>query len=184
MKGYVRADGRKGIRNTVVVAYLVECAHHVAREIAAPFDDVHVIGFPGCYENAYARDMMRRLCSHPNVGAALLVSLGCEGFDRVGVARTVGESGRPVCRLYYSDLPSMKMKARLVEWGSTLEVELWKSGKGFSLCLTYEHAYELDEHLREALVPALSRYEEDDYLDQYYELFYPLEHYVRIQGRT
>ena len=95
-----------------------------------------------------------------------------------------GESGRPVCRLYYSDLPSMKMKARLVEWGSTLEVELWKSGKGFSLCLTYEHAYELDEHLREALVPALSRYEEDDYLDQYYELFYPLEHYVRIQGRT
>ena len=96
MKGYARADGRKGIRNVIVVAYLVECAHHVAREIAAPFDDVHVIGFPGCYENAYARDMMRRLCSHPNVGATLLVSLGCEGFDRAGVAQTVGESGRPV----------------------------------------------------------------------------------------
>ena len=48
MRGYLRADGRKGIRNTVVVAYLVECAHHVAREIAAPFreHDVHVIGFP------------------------------------------------------------------------------------------------------------------------------------------
>ena len=37
MRGYLRNDGRKGIRNTVVVAYLVECAHHVAREIAIPF---------------------------------------------------------------------------------------------------------------------------------------------------
>jgi hypothetical protein len=27
------ADGRKGIRNVVAVAYLVECAHHVARAI-------------------------------------------------------------------------------------------------------------------------------------------------------
>ena len=33
MRGFLRSDGRKGIRNTVVVAYLVECAHHVAREI-------------------------------------------------------------------------------------------------------------------------------------------------------
>ena len=30
------ADGRKGIRNTLVVAYLVECAHHVSREIVLP----------------------------------------------------------------------------------------------------------------------------------------------------
>ena len=34
MRGWLRADGRKGIRNVVAVAYLVECAHHVAREIA------------------------------------------------------------------------------------------------------------------------------------------------------
>ncbi len=30
MHGYLRADGRKGIRNVVAVVYLVECAHHVA----------------------------------------------------------------------------------------------------------------------------------------------------------
>jgi len=47
--------------------------------------------------------------------------------------------------------------------------------------LTYEYSYELDEHLREAIVPGLSRDEEDDSLEQYYELFYPLEHYVRVQ---
>ena len=45
LDGYLRSDGRKGIRNTIVVGYLVECAHHVAREVAIPFreHDVHVI---------------------------------------------------------------------------------------------------------------------------------------------
>lgn len=97
LQGYPRADGRKGIRNIVVVAYLVECAHHVAREIAWPFreHDVHLIGFPGCFPNTYAHRMMERLCTHPNVGAALLVSLGCESFDKHGLARTIRESGRP-----------------------------------------------------------------------------------------
>jgi altronate dehydratase large subunit len=33
--GFERADGRKGIRNHVLVAYLVECAHHVARAMAS-----------------------------------------------------------------------------------------------------------------------------------------------------
>ena len=98
LAGYPRADGRKGIRNVAVVVYLVECAHHVARGIAAGFDDdaVHLIGFPGCYPNAYALDMLEKLCTHPNVGAALLVSLGCEGFDRRRLARVIEASGRPV----------------------------------------------------------------------------------------
>jgi len=98
MQGYLRADGRKGIRNTVAVAYLVECAHHVAREIALPWreDGVHVIGFPGCYPNDYAQRMLERLCTHPNVGAVLLVSLGCESFNKYALERVVRASGRPV----------------------------------------------------------------------------------------
>jgi len=98
MRGYLRADGRKGIRNTIVVVYLVECAHHVAREIVTSFRDrdVHVIGFPGCYPNSYAETMLERLCTHPNVGAVLLVSLGCESFNKYKLAQTVRDSGRPV----------------------------------------------------------------------------------------
>lgn len=96
MRGWPRADGRKGIRNVVAVAYLVECAHHVARRIAEGEDDAHVIGFPGCFPNPYAQRMMERLCTHPNVGAVCLVSLGCESFDRVALERAVRESGRPV----------------------------------------------------------------------------------------
>lgn len=98
MQGYLRSDGRKGIRNVLVVAYLVECAHHVAREIAAPFRDqgVHLIGFPGCFPSPYAARIMRQVCTHPNVGAVLLVSLGCESFDRRGLEAAIRATGRPV----------------------------------------------------------------------------------------
>ena len=98
LQGYLRSDGRKGIRNCLVVAYLVECAHHVAREIAQHFkgQPVHLIGFGGCYPNAYADRMMNRLCTHPNVGAVLLLSLGCESFNRHKLAESIAASGRPV----------------------------------------------------------------------------------------
>jgi altronate dehydratase large subunit len=105
IQGYVRNDGRKGIRNTIVVAYLVECAHHVAREIVYPFRErgVHLIGFPGCYPNAYSHKMLERLCTHPNVGAALLVSLGCEGFNKGGLLETIRKSGRPAALVGIQD---------------------------------------------------------------------------------
>lgn len=98
MQGYLRRDGRKGIRNHLLVAYLVECAHHVARGIAAPFEEegVQLIGFPGCFPSDYAFTMMKALCNHPNVGGALLVSLGCEEFRRSALAQAIAASGRPV----------------------------------------------------------------------------------------
>ncbi len=96
--GYLRNDGRKGIRNYLVVCYLVECAHHVARAIVNGFPErgVHLIGFGGCYPNAYAARMLTSLCTHPNVGAVLLVSLGCESFDRANLEEAIRQSGRPV----------------------------------------------------------------------------------------
>ena len=96
--GWLRADGRKGIRNVVAVAYLVECAHHVARRIVDKVDDpdVHLIGFPGCYPNAYATRVMEAVATHPNVGGVVLVSLGCESFDRERLTEIVRASGRPV----------------------------------------------------------------------------------------
>ena len=98
MKAYLRQDGRKGIRNITVVAYLVECAHHVARAIVTGSQDeaVHLIGFPGCYPNDYSLKMMKALGAHPNVGGVLLVSLGCEGFNRENLMQTIKDSGRPV----------------------------------------------------------------------------------------
>ena len=95
---FARPDGRKGIRNHLVVVYLVECAHHVAREMVFPFRErgVHLIGFTGCFPNAYSFRMLKQLCTHPNVGGALLVSLGCEGFNRTELAAAIRATGRPV----------------------------------------------------------------------------------------
>ena len=98
MKSYLRQDGRKGIRNALIVVYLVECAHHVARMVvnrsAGP--DVQLIGFPGCFPNEYASRIMSALATHPNTGGVLLVSLGCEGFNRDELREVAQASGRPV----------------------------------------------------------------------------------------
>ena len=96
-QGYLRQDGRKGIRNVIVVAYLVECAHHVSRRIVTLANDmdVHLIGFPGCFPNEYAFRIMNAVCTHPNVGGALLVSLGCESMNREKLLTLIRASGRP-----------------------------------------------------------------------------------------
>ncbi|MCP5153049.1 MAG: UxaA family hydrolase [Ectothiorhodospiraceae bacterium] len=100
ISAYLRDDGRKGIRNLVAVVYVIECARHVAQRITLRFDDstVHCFGWSGCYPNVHGALMMERLCTHPNVGAVLIVSLGCEGFDRSALRRRVEASGRP-CEL-------------------------------------------------------------------------------------
>jgi len=94
-QGYLRPDGRKGIRNLVLIIYTVECAQHVAHAIANGEEDTQVIGFPGCYDNAYAIRLMLALARHPNIGAVLSVGLGCEYTQPEKIADTVCASGRP-----------------------------------------------------------------------------------------
>lgn len=93
--GFLRPDGRKGVRNLVLVIYTVECAQFVAHAIAAGEEHVHVIGFSGCYDNAYAIRLMLALARHPNVGAVLAVGLGCEYTQPEKIAQAVRASGRP-----------------------------------------------------------------------------------------
>lgn len=102
-QGYLRSDGRKGVRNVVLVVYTVECASHVAHTIANEEDDVHVVGFPGCYDNQYAIRLMLALCRHPNVGAVLAVGLGCEYTQPARIAEVTRASGRPAEWFYIQD---------------------------------------------------------------------------------
>ena len=96
MLGYLRSDGQVGIRNTVQIVFLVECAHHVSKKVAGSFaENVQYFGFPGCYPSDYGYRLVRSLCTHSNVGAVLLVSLGCECFDRNRLESDILASGRP-----------------------------------------------------------------------------------------
>jgi altronate dehydratase large subunit len=94
-QGYLRKDGRKGIRNHILIVYTVECASFVAQEIGKGEPDVHVIGFPGCYDNDYAIRLMLALATHPNIGGVLCVGLGCEYTQPHRIAEAVRQSGRP-----------------------------------------------------------------------------------------
>ncbi len=101
--GYLRPDGRKGVRNIVLVIYTVECASHVAKEVARGEEDVHVLGFPGCYDNNYAIRLMLALATHPNVGAVLVIGLGCEYTQPQRIADVVRKSGRPAEWFYIQE---------------------------------------------------------------------------------
>ena len=87
--------------------------------------------------------------------------------------------GAPVQRPYMKGAPSMKMIAHYDDYNGIFEVDLWEEGKGFILDLTHEYDYELDRERREALVPALSRYERDRCLDECYSLSARRHYFVR-----
>ena len=56
---------------------------------------------------------------------------------------------------------------------------MWEQSKGVTLHLEHECGYVLDAEQREALVPTISRNERDHFLDSFYSLFGPLDHFVR-----
>jgi hypothetical protein len=88
---------------------------------------------------------------------------------------------QPVTRPWYESRPSTAMLATYDPAHSPeLVVELWTKGKGFMMHLNFEPTYQLDKEGHDSLAVALSRFEEDHFLDQYYSLFQPLSHYVKI----
>ena len=92
--------------------------------------------------------------------------------------------GVPVQRRYMRGAPSVNMTAYYDDYNGILKVDLWEQSKGFILDLTHEYDYELDRERCEALVPALSRYERDRFLDECYSLFGPLDHFVRRKAQN
>lgn len=93
-------------------------------------------------------------------------------------------AGVPVCRPYMADAPSVDMIARYNDYEGSLDVDLWKAGRGFTLVLSHEYDYILDDQQRESLVAGISRNMVDKFLDAYYPLFGQLEHFVRDKRRT
>ncbi len=92
-EGYLREDGRAGTRNYVAVVAASNCAAHTADWIAESFDPSSlppnvdgVVAFPhgeGCgHSIGPDTDQLRRtlagVLNHPNIGAALIIGLGCE----------------------------------------------------------------------------------------------------------
>jgi len=84
--GYRRKDGRAGIRNHVLVVSSVSCANGVVEAIGRALPDVvTVVNAYGC--GAGGEDFLNGsrvlsgLAGGPNVGAVLIIGLGCEGLS-------------------------------------------------------------------------------------------------------
>ncbi|MCD6303199.1 MAG: UxaA family hydrolase [Anaerolineae bacterium] len=95
-KAYVRSDGSVGVRNHLGIVSTVACANDVARWIAdqvpgaVAFTHQQGCGNPGP-DMAMVYRTLIGLGRNPNLGAVLLVSLGCEGpceHLREGIARS------------------------------------------------------------------------------------------------
>jgi altronate hydrolase len=95
-QGYGRQDGRKGIRNKILVIYTVECSSFVAKEIArlSNHNDVECVGFSGCTDNEYAVRLIISLIRHPNIGGILAIGLGCEYIQPEWLANIAAEEGK------------------------------------------------------------------------------------------
>ena len=95
--GYARKNGKKGIRNRLLIVYTVKCAEHVAREIMlrSGSPEVELIGFDGCTDNQYAVNQIISLIRHPNIGAVLAVGLGCEYMQPEWLAGIAAEEEKP-----------------------------------------------------------------------------------------
>lgn len=99
--GYRRADGSAGSRNLVGVIPTVVCANDVARAIVGQVQGC--VGFfhhQGCCQLPpdleRVTDTLLNLGKSPNLGAVLLVSLGCEGTDTDRLYRELQAFGKPV----------------------------------------------------------------------------------------
>lgn len=107
--GYVRKDGKVGSRNHVAIIPSVVCASEVVENI------VHntvmtqgIIHHQGCCQTPpdleRMTDCLIRIGQNPNVGASLIVSLGCEGVDTDRLEAELRATGKPVDRINIQEL--------------------------------------------------------------------------------
>lgn len=99
--GYPRPDGRVGVRNYLAIIPSVFCANTVVERVAAQVPGSvpmpHAVGCAqvGMDLELTARTLTAMAC-HPNVGAAVVISLGCERFDPQEMVEAAKAIGKPL----------------------------------------------------------------------------------------
>ena len=101
LSGFRRPDGRHGLRNHMVIIPASVCAGEVSARIAAAVPgSVALVHSNGCCQMGedYAQTArtLIGMGTNPNVGAVLVVGLGCEGMQPSELVDGILKSGKPV----------------------------------------------------------------------------------------
>ena len=107
--GYVRKDGKVGSRNHVAIIPSVVCANEVVEAIVANTVMTQgIIHHQGCCQTPpdleRITDCLIKIGENPNVGASLIVSLGCEGVDTDRLEEALRATGKPLARINIQEL--------------------------------------------------------------------------------
>lgn len=102
--GFVRKDGKVGVRNEIWIIPTVGCVNNVATAIAKQANAFvegsvdEVIAFPhpyGCSQmgddQEHTRTILADLVNHPNAGGVLVLGLGCENSNIDELKKYIGE---------------------------------------------------------------------------------------------
>lgn len=102
--GFLRPDGRAGVRNEVWIIPTVGCVNNVATEMArrakaylhGSVEDVVAFPHPyGCSQMGDDQENTRRILAdlvcHPNAGAVLVLGLGCENSNVGELKKYIGD---------------------------------------------------------------------------------------------
>mgnify|MGYP000588518708 CR=1 FL=1 len=95
--GYERPDGQVGVRNHLLVMATCDCAYEEAKKMAAMIPDAVAVGqYHGCGADPMIVRQMVGIANNPNVGAVLLVGLGCETITADMLAEGIQSSNKPL----------------------------------------------------------------------------------------
>lgn len=124
--GYQRENGDIGIRNHLIIIPTVICANHVCNRIAQMIPGAVVIPHQhGCSQIGDDKnrtfDVLAGTGQNPNVGAAIIISLGCEVIDPTALADAIKATGKPV---EVFDIQSIGGSVKAIQHGAEIAKRL------------------------------------------------------------
>ena len=136
-KGFMRKNGEVGIRNEIWIVPTVGCVNGIAERLARQLeqetqfkgvDAIHAWHHNyGCsqlgddHENT--RKVLRDICLHPNAGAVLVLSLGCENNQPEDFMKMLGDYDRERIQL----LVTQRVEGDEIEEGMKILRKLYKT---------------------------------------------------------
>ena len=116
--GYRRPDGSVGSRNLVAIIPAVTCANDVANAICREVQDTCTyMHHQGCCQLPpdleRVTETLISLGKSPNVGAILIVSLGCEGTDHERMYKELKATGKPTEIIHIQALGGVSKAIRI-----------------------------------------------------------------------